>query len=64
VETSEDHYRFRFPKSAERYETHVVVNRLSGEMAWEHGNAPFGSWSPGNVYQTGRCTKVDTSARL
>ena len=50
-------YTLTFPKTENRYETHVVVNRYSGRMEFEAGVEPFGELSSKNIFWTGSCEK-------
>jgi hypothetical protein len=64
VKTSETHYELHFPPSETRQETHIVVNRFSGAMTLEHGTAPFGTASKGNILRLGKCYKIEKTPPL
>jgi hypothetical protein len=55
VQITEHHYRFVFPKSLQRYETRIAINRLTGELFWEHGVPPFGEANLENMTRSGTC---------
>jgi hypothetical protein len=59
VSTADTHYVFSFPSSASRFAVQLTVQRLSGDLVWEHGQPPFGGFSEKNVRWSGRCEKVD-----
>jgi hypothetical protein len=52
---SEHHYRFEFPKTSTRQETHIVVNRYNGKLEWEIGEPPFNNFNIGNITSSGTC---------
>ncbi len=64
LRTNEHRYELRFPKSEHRWETRVQIERYSGTLAWEHGGAPFGQSSKGNVFRSGKCKKIDSRLKL
>lgn len=60
LDTTEHHYLLSFPRTTKRYETHISVNRLTGEFTWEHGQPPFGKDNIKNHKRTGLCSKRET----
>lgn len=64
LKVNEHHYYFIFPKTNKRYETHITVNRYSGQLSWEYGSPPFGSSSIDNMHLSGTCTKSEAKKLL
>lgn len=61
---SDYRYELQFPKSEYRWETHVRIERYSGDLSWEHGKPPFGQSSEDNVFRTGNCKKIDSKPKF
>jgi hypothetical protein len=59
LETRDNLYILRFPKTKERWETWVKINRYSGEMEWEHGSKPFFTGNSNNVFFSGVCKIIN-----
>ncbi len=57
-------YQIIIHGSDARFETHISVNRISGEMEWEQGYPPFDNFTKGNVQHSGKCERVATGVRL
>jgi len=64
LKVKEHHYYFFFPKTNKRYETHLIVNRYSGKLSWEHGSPPFGALSKDNIHLSGTCNKSEAKKLL
>jgi len=58
LQTDEHRYQLQFPKSEDRWEVHVRIERYSGKLSWEHGEPPFGKFSTSNVFRSGKCEKI------
>ena len=64
TKVTEHHYSFIYPKTKGRYETHITVNRYTGELTWEHGAKPFGGASANNIFRKGKCNKANAKKSL
>ena len=64
VHGDEHRYELSFPRSENRWEIRVHINRYSGTLAWEHGEPPFGQNSTNNVFRSGNCAKSDNRPKL
>jgi hypothetical protein len=64
LQTDENRYQLQLPKSELRWETHIRIERYSGELSWEHGNPPFGELSTENVFRSGECEKISNKPKL
>ena len=55
---TETEYKLHFPKTDERYEMVVTINRYSGEILKEFGQPPFGEFKKGNVFWSAKCSEM------
>lgn len=61
LKTEGTSYVLHFPRTDERYEAVVIVNRYTGEATWEFGEPPFGEYTSDNAFYEGTCTRGDNA---
>ena len=64
LEATKEHYMLIFPRTDERWETHVTIQRYTGALVWEHGGPPFGEDSLKNVHRFGKCEQRKAEPKL
>ena len=57
-------YLIKYPKTETRHETHVKINRYSGRMEFEAGQAPFNGTSNSNIFWLGVCKLSDPKRKF